>query len=149
MWPSKSLKQRQFHWQTRDDAVVKEIEHLVNSGFRLLLDDFGIGYAGLAHLAQLNVHGIKIDRQLTGSVCDDLNSRHVISATIDLASKLGVEAVAEGVETLEQIDLLLAEGASIFQGYGVARPMPLEEAIDWAREELPKWRHRQSKRASG
>ncbi|WP_299693034.1 EAL domain-containing protein [uncultured Tateyamaria sp.] len=122
-----------------NDAVARQLERLRAAGFTLLLDDFGIGHAGLAHLASLAVHGIKIDRQLTSAVDRDEKAHHVVTATIDLAGKLGVDVVAEGAETAEQITTIMAAGGRCFQGYGIARPMPLEAAIVWAGEPWANW----------
>ncbi|MEO1778659.1 MAG: EAL domain-containing protein [Pseudomonadota bacterium] len=122
-----------------NDAVAHQVNRLRDAGFSLMLDDFGIGHAGLAHLASLSIHGIKIDRQLTSAVDRDEKAHHVVTATIDLAGKLGVDVIAEGAETGEQITTIMAAGGRYFQGYGIARPMPLDAAIDWARGSWDSW----------
>ena len=122
-----------------NDAVARQMDRLRAAGFKLMLDDFGIGYAGLAHLASLPVDGIKIDRQLTSAVDGDEKAHHVVTATIDLAGKLGIDIIAEGVETPEQITTIMAEGGRCFQGYAIARPMPLTEAIAWADGPWANW----------
>ena len=122
-----------------NDAVARQMERLRAAGFSLVLDDFGIGHAGLAHLASLAVHGIKIDRQLISAVDRDEKAHHVVTATIDLANKLGVDVIAEGVETDAQITTIMAAGGRYFQGYGIARPMPLDEAINWAKGAWDTW----------
>ncbi|WP_415920212.1 putative bifunctional diguanylate cyclase/phosphodiesterase [Tateyamaria sp. SN6-1] len=122
-----------------NDAVARQLERLREAGFTMLLDDFGIGHAGLAHLASLAVHGIKIDRQLTSAVDRDEKAHHVVMATIDLASKLGVDVIAEGAETHEQIETIMAAGGRCFQGYGIARPMPLKDAIGWINGTWDSW----------
>ena len=122
-----------------NDAVARQMDRLRAAGFKLMLDDFGIGYAGLAHLASLPVDGIKIDRQLTSAVDGDEKAHHVVTATINLAGKLGIDIIAEGVETPEQITTIMAEGGRCFQGYAIARPMPLTEAIAWADRPWANW----------
>ena len=122
-----------------NDAVARQLERLRAAGFTLFLDDFGIGHAGLAHLASLAVHGFKIDRQLTSAVDRDEKAHHVVMATIDLAGKLGVDVVAEGAETHEQITTIMAAGGRYFQGYGIAHPMPLEDAIAWVHGTWSTW----------
>ncbi len=127
-----------------NDAVARQMDRLRDAGFVLVLDDFGIGHAGLAHLASLAVHGIKIDRQLTSAVDRDEKAHHVVTATLDLAGKLGVDVIAEGAETSQQITTIMAEGGRYFQGYGIARPMPLEAAIDWVQQDWAAWSPMQS-----
>lgn len=122
-----------------NDAVARQMARLRAAGFVLVLDDFGIGHAGLAHLASLAVHGIKIDRQLTSAVDRDEKAHHVVTATLNLAGKLGVDVIAEGAETPEQIAAIMAEGGRYFQGYGIARPMSLEAAIDWVQQDWADW----------
>ena len=124
---------------TQNDAVATEMRRLADAGFRLLLDDFGMGYAGLAHLAMASVHGVKIDRQLTSHSEHDPGTLCVVAAIIDLAAQLNVEVIVEGVETEGQIEGIRGVGGNIFQGYAVARPMSCEAALDWARNVWPEW----------
>lgn len=124
---------------SKNDAVARRMERLRQAGFPLLLDDFGIGYAGLAHLATLNVHGIKIDRQLTSVVDSDENAFHAVAASIDLANKLNVHVISEGTETPEQIKAIMNAGGQYFQGYAIARPMPRDDAITWAKTTWKTW----------
>ncbi|MEO1537884.1 MAG: EAL domain-containing protein [Pseudomonadota bacterium] len=108
------------------------LTQLRDSGFRVFLDDFGMGYAGLAHLAKLPCNGLKIDRGLSCAVDTDATSRSIVVTLIRLADELGLDVVAEGVETMPQLEIVRQAGCHLFQGYAVARPMTLRRAIAWA-----------------
>lgn len=114
-----------------DTDVAHQIEALGHAGFATTLDDFGIGYAGLSHLAQLKVKGIKIDRSLIRTILTDPTSDVIVRAILNLAGDLGLKVVAEGVETLPIAQKLQNYGCSRMQGYGIARPMPLPQLSDW------------------
>lgn len=114
-----------------DDLQNRLLRKLKDAGYRIFLDDFGMGYAGLAHLAGLPCSGIKIDRGLTSAVDTNSTSRAIVTALVRLANELGLDVVTEGVETMAQMEIVRAAGCSVFQGYAVARPMPLSRAISW------------------
>jgi EAL domain-containing protein (putative c-di-GMP-specific phosphodiesterase class I) len=102
------------------------------------LDDFGIGYSSLSSLRQLRADRIKIDRSfVTGlSTCDD--KRGLVLAVLGLGRLLGLEVVAEGVESAEDLQSLQAMGCPFLQGYHLGRPMPvrtLEATVFKARDE--------------
>jgi EAL domain-containing protein (putative c-di-GMP-specific phosphodiesterase class I) len=102
------------------------------------LDDFGTGHAAIATLRKFNVSRIKVDRSLVQNIDTDKELQVITAAIIDLAHRLGIKALAEGVETeFEQVKLT-EMGCSCAQGYLHARPMPLEELVPWltARGEL-------------
>ena len=118
-----------------DDLPIRLLSRLREAGFTVFLDDFGMGYAGLAHLAALPSNGLKIDRGLTSMVDTDATSRSIVVAMVRLARELGLEIVAEGVENMAQMELVHRAGCSVFQGHAVARPMTLNRAITWARND--------------
>ena len=97
-------------------------------GVRLSIDDFGTGYSSLSYLRRLPVHAFKLDRSFIRDV--DLSGRGqaVCATAIGLAFDLGLEIVAEGVETVQQAQLLKHWGCHLLQGYLFARPMPAEAA---------------------
>lgn len=101
-------------------------------GFRLSIDDFGIGYSAISLLRQFDVDVIKLDRTFFLEL-DDHKARDVISCLIALAQKLSIGVVAEGIETLKQIDCLKALGSDVVQGYFFSRPLPEKEFDDWYR----------------
>jgi diguanylate cyclase (GGDEF)-like protein len=98
------------------------IEALAALGVRLAVDDFGTGYASMAYLQRLPVHEIKIDRGFVTTMDSDRGDRAIVGTIIDLAGRLGLEVVAEGVETLGVLEELRALGCQFAQGYAVGRP---------------------------
>lgn len=107
------------------------ISALRQHGFLTVLDDFGVGHAGLAHLAQLSLSGVKIDRSLVSQVLIDKASARIVTTVLDLCTDLGLDVIGEGVETVEIADAMQALGCDIMQGFGIARPMPLGEVLPW------------------
>ncbi len=102
-------------------------------GAAVSLDDFGTGYCGLKYLQQYRVDYLKIDKSFVDSIGSDAVSAHVVDAIIDLATKLGIELVAEGVERAEQADYLQRRGVRYAQGFLFAKPLPLAEFLAFAR----------------
>ena len=115
------------------DAVAKMSE-LGALGIRFSIDDFGTGYSSLAYLRQLPVSEIKIDRSFIRDVIQDPNDAAIVDAILAMAERLGLDVVAEGVETTEQAVWLEARGCQVFQGYLFGRP------VSWA--EYPELIHR-------
>jgi diguanylate cyclase (GGDEF)-like protein/PAS domain S-box-containing protein len=106
-----------------NDVLVR----LRQSGVRLAIDDFGTGYSSLDYLRRFPVDRVKIAQEFVRLIASDPGSAAVVKATIGLASELGMVAIAEGVETVEQFDLLKAWGCRQMQGYYFARPLAPEE----------------------
>jgi sensor c-di-GMP phosphodiesterase-like protein len=102
-------------------------------GAAVSLDDFGTGYCGLKYLQQYRVDYLKIDKSFVDSIGTDAVSAHVVDAIIDLARKLGIAVVAEGVEREDQAQYLKSRGVQYAQGYLFAKPMPLGEFLAFAR----------------
>ena len=106
--------------------VVQTMQRLKQLGIRFSMDDFGTGYSSLSLLNQLPLDELKIDRAFVGAL-DDTESRQVMVTTIlNLAGVLGLNTVAEGVETAGQQDFLLRHGCRLFQGYFHSRPLAPE-----------------------
>ena len=103
------------------------IDELRRRGVRVAIDDFGTGHSSLARLGQLAVTTLKIDRSFVCDVPDDANADLLVGGIIELARSLGLQPLAEGVETAEQRDFLLARGCKIGQGYFFSRPVPAAE----------------------
>ena len=116
------------------DPIKANINRLGDLGFRIELDDFGTGHAGLSSLRDLTVTRIKIDRSFVSNVHKDAKLQKFTRALIALAKTLGIEVLAEGVETAEELSWLEAEGCDAVQGYFIAKPMPAMDALVWARE---------------
>jgi diguanylate cyclase (GGDEF)-like protein/PAS domain S-box-containing protein len=112
---------------TTDSLAAARITELRGAGYQVYLDDFGVGYAGLAHLGQLDITGVKLDRSLIANLVEETSARIIVSSILHMCDALGVTPLAEGVETAEQADLLVAEGCIRLQGFGVAMPMPKQD----------------------
>jgi len=88
------------------------------------MDDFGTGHSSLSYLRSFPFAKIKIDRSFVEQLVGEPESLAIVQATIQLSRKLGMETTAEGVETVEQLDILAAEGCTHAQGYHISRPVP-------------------------
>ena len=98
-------------------------------GFGLSIDDFGTGYSSLAQLSQIPFTELKIDQDFVSGASDEPRKRAVIEASLELARKLRLEVVAEGVETIEDWQMLAGMGCGMAQGYLIARPVPGDELV--------------------
>jgi EAL domain-containing protein (putative c-di-GMP-specific phosphodiesterase class I) len=99
------------------------LERLKQIGVRQAIDDFGIGYSSLSQLkALLPVDTIKIDKSFVDGVTGDGEDHAIVDAVLRLAKGLGLAAIAEGVETANQVDALVELGCSLSQGFHFARP---------------------------
>lgn len=107
------------------------MDRLKRLGVQVALDDFGTGYAGLAHMSTFDIDAIKLDRSMVSRLEDDPRNRMIVRSIIRLCKRLDVQVVAEGVETPGQLDILRRSQCPVIQGYGLARPMPLADAMDW------------------
>lgn len=105
------------------------LETLAKAGCRLDLDDFGTGYASLDAIRQFGVHRIKIDRSFVLGCDVDPSQQRMILAILALAERLGISALAEGVETSDEHAFLAQIGCDEVQGYAIARPMPLADTL--------------------
>ncbi|MEA1988936.1 MAG: EAL domain-containing protein, partial [Pseudomonadota bacterium] len=96
-------------------------------GFTFSLDDFGTGFSSLSYLKELPISELKVDKSFVDGIPHEESDTTICSATIGMAQKLGLELVAEGVETQEQFDWLAEQGCDLLQGYLMSRPIPFEE----------------------
>ena len=110
-----------------DESAAKSIlMRFLEMGFGVSMDDFGTGYSSLASLRTLPFSKIKIDTSFVRSMQEQRESRKIVSAVVGLGQSLGVDTVAEGVETEEQLAQLRAAGCTEVQGYLVSRPVAAE-----------------------
>ncbi|WP_127478305.1 putative bifunctional diguanylate cyclase/phosphodiesterase [Sulfurivermis fontis] len=109
------------------------LERLRDHGVRIAIDDFGTGYSSLAYLKQLPIDDLKIDRSFVRDIPGDANDCAITEAIIGMARNLGLETVAEGVETLEQEKFLAHVGCNKVQGYHYARPLTASGFADFHR----------------
>lgn len=114
------------------EAVIGSLLHIADSGCKVALDDFGTGYSSLAYLGRLPIHELKIDRCFISRMSTNRNELGIVKTTLKLAQTLNLEAVAEGVEDQETLDLLNELGCQRVQGYLFAKPMPFEQFCTWA-----------------
>jgi EAL domain-containing protein (putative c-di-GMP-specific phosphodiesterase class I) len=96
-------------------------------GLRLAIDDFGTGYSSLSRLKHLPVDILKIDRSFVAHVDADADNANMVRAMIDLASNLGMTALAEGIETEGELAFLVEHRCPLGQGFHLGRPMPAEQ----------------------
>lgn len=109
------------------NIALNTLRALANQGFRISIDDYGTGYSSLSYLQQLPVHELKIDQSFVRQMLADKKSEAIVQSTIDLGHNLGMEVVAEGIESPAIRHRLRALGCDLGQGYAVARPMPANE----------------------
>jgi diguanylate cyclase (GGDEF)-like protein/PAS domain S-box-containing protein len=109
------------------------LDKLDAMGVSLSIDDFGTGYSSLSYLSQLPVNEIKIDRSFVMNMTECDNDAVIVRSTIDLARNLGLQVVAEGVETEQAWDELSELGCTLAQGYYLTRPVPAADLTQWLR----------------
>ncbi len=107
------------------------LEHLSAMGIRLSIDDFGTGYSSLAYLKRLPVSEIKVDRSFVMNMEEDEDDATIVRSTIDLGRNLGLDVVAEGVESEQVWNRLKALGCTAAQGYYLSRAVPASELRTW------------------
>jgi EAL domain-containing protein (putative c-di-GMP-specific phosphodiesterase class I) len=118
----------------RDAAMVQDVLARIRAlGIRIAIDDFGTGYSSLAVLQQLAVDMLKIDRSFIASIGQSVETLELVRAMLTVCRALGLESVAEGVETAEQHELLVANGCDYAQGYLYSRALPGRAALELIR----------------
>ncbi len=109
------------------DEMFEDLDRLGRMGLSLALDDFGTGYSSLAYLKKLPISRLKLDRSFVRDLPGDAEDAAIASAALSMARDLGIEVVAEGVETEEQQQYLAARGCQIMQGYLFSRPLSVAD----------------------
>ena len=148
-----TIEQQRHHYNISAERIELEIlergllapqipqqfwQTLVYAGYTLAIDDFGIGESSLARLRQLPVTILKIDRSFVMDIEKDENDRIIIKTIIAMGESLGLSLLAEGVETLEQLNFLQKCGCHLIQGYLFSKPIPPLEFTHFVREWSPK-----------
>ena len=111
------------------EQTIAHMEALKSFGIRFSIDDFGTGHSSLAYLKRLPIEALKIDRSFVLDVISDRNDAVLVETIIVMARHLGLEVIAEGVETREALDFLARHGCRKFQGYLFSRPVPFDELV--------------------
>ena len=114
-----------------DDIVIRNLAALADMGCGLDLDDFGTGHASITSIRRFSIARIKIDRSFVTRIDEDPEQQKMVSAILTMAERLGLDTLAEGVETVEEQEMLLKLGCGHVQGFALARPMPLAETGAW------------------
>jgi len=110
----------------RDDRFFENVEQIKALGVDIEIDDFGSGYASIVSLTKIKPRRLKIDRQLVTPIVRSAAQRRLVRSIVEIGRSLGIEVVAEGVETMEHAALLRDLGCAILQGYAFAKPMAAE-----------------------
>jgi len=113
------------------DNTIQQMEELKEKGFIFSIDDFGTGYSSLAHLSAFPVKELKIDKSFIDKVLDDGSGFSIVQMIIGLAKSLNISVVAEGVEGLEQFEILKTMHIDSIQGYLIAKPMITHDYLAW------------------
>lgn len=119
----------------REVELSATLHRLSALGLRLHLDDFGTGYSSLSRLQQLPLHALKIDRSFVTPLSD--GHTVMVHTIVEMARSLGLQVIAEGVETLAQYDALCQLEVDLMQGYLFAKPMPEHELLEWLEQHRP------------
>lgn len=109
------------------ELIVKRVNELSDSGFFIEMDDFGSGYSSLGMITSLPVSALKIDMSFVRQMLTSPKDKKMVEIIIEIANFLKLKTVAEGVETIEQLEALKQMGCDIIQGYYFSKPLPLDE----------------------
>nr|WP_127454116.1 EAL domain-containing protein [Paenibacillus anseongense] len=111
------------------DATVSRsiLNELTESGIRISLDDFGTGYSSLSYLKLLPIHKLKIDRSFIRDITENNNDKAIVATIISMAQHLNMDVIAEGIETKEQLDILMDNDCKKIQGYYYSKPLPAQD----------------------
>jgi diguanylate cyclase (GGDEF)-like protein len=116
-----------------DELIIWNVEQIKELGIDIEIDDFGTGYASIVSLLKLKPRRLKIDRQLVTPIVRSPAQRQLVGSIIDIGKSLGIEVLAEGVETMEHARVLQMLGCDALQGFAFSRPMSAAEFRDFVR----------------
>jgi len=119
------------------DAAIDLMLRLKSLDLKLAIDDFGTGYSSLSYLHRFPMDTLKVDKSFVGRLEQSLEDQAIIHTILTLGKKLGMEVVAEGVETIEQVHMLKDESCDYGQGYFFAKPLSREDAWELLKRSCP------------
>ncbi len=119
------------------EELIEKMQRLKTRGISFSLDDFGTGYSSLSYLKRLPLDQLKIDQSFVRDVLTDSNDAAIAQTIVALANSLGLEVIAEGVETQEQRQFLAASGCLSYQGYLFSKPLPEDAFERFAQQQQP------------
>ncbi len=137
--PADSLRIELTESTTMDPKAIDTCSRLAALGVRLYLDDFGTGYSSLSYLTRMPIHALKIDRSFVARLTEDPMSASIVQTILALATALGMEAIAEGVETNAQAEALRRMSCAAAQGYLWHRPLDPTRALSLLQGEPERW----------
>jgi EAL domain-containing protein (putative c-di-GMP-specific phosphodiesterase class I) len=117
---------------TKIGRALENLSRLRMKGFGLSIDDYGTGYSSMQQLIRVAFTELKIDRSFVANAATQRSARVILESSLEMARKLNISSVAEGVETQQDWDLLGQLGCELAQGYFIARPMPAQKLLQWA-----------------
>ena len=121
-----------------DETIVNNIKELKQAGVSIALDDFGTGYSSISHLKKIPVDRIKIDKSYIQNINDNNDDAAIVKAIIVLAKALNLQVLAEGVETLKQLQMLMFNECKEVQGFYFSKPLPAAEVEKLLQSEIKK-----------
>ena len=138
---NRDLEPRHMILEVTESAVTTDVGRALENlarlrmkGFGLSIDDYGTGYSSMQQLARIAFTELKIDQSFVANAARQKSARIILQSSLEMAKKLGISAVAEGVETEADWDLLRQLGCDVAQGYYIARPMEAGAFLGWARQ---------------
>jgi len=108
-------------------AAIEMMDRLHERGIRMSIDDFGTGYSSLSYLKKFKVYKLKIDQSFVRDITEDPEDKAIVTAIISMANGLGLQTIAEGVETYNQLAFLRMQGCNEVQGYYFSKPLTADQ----------------------
>ena len=116
------------------ERIVEKLDYLKSLGLRIALDDFGTGYSSLSYLKALPITTLKVDKTFIDDVPSAPESRSLASSIVMIGHRMGLEVIAEGVESREQLQYLRSRKCDKIQGYFISKPLPEHAILGWLQE---------------
>ena len=124
----------------------KNLAKLADEGFKIAIDDYGTGYSSLSYLSEHPIYELKIDKSLITDLAQCTKNELIVNATLSMAKSLKIKVVAEGTEDREVIEMLSKLDCDIAQGYYFSKPMPIDDYLNWLKEQELSAQQKRSRR---